>query len=504
MNNASLSNTARSRRSCGALASLSLLVALVPVIGCGGEGAGERVDVGTLDNSVTGPGFGVDYAWARPSPASLKADGFGFVARYLSYDTTGKNLSAGEANALIAEGLDVVADWEWGAQDALQGYALGVQEAQAAEAQAKADGQPAGRPIYFSIDFDAQPSQQGAINDYFDGVASVIGRARTGRTAARRHQPPLRRREDRLGMADLRVVLRPVGSARAAPPGRERDRAGRRDGQRPVDGRRLRTVGTREHERAAAAASPALGPPTGKPAATSGCGTIQPRRGADQRGDVLVVRRPLLGGDADRRQPGALPQRRRRDLGLEHQRERRLRGHHADRRQLRPLRAPLERAVELGHGGPPRRHAGRAGGRQHGRLRARRQGGVGHRHGVPLPPPAPSGCGEILAGQGLTAGDSYSSCGGEYTLAMQNDGNLVLYHNGRGAIWATMTNGKGGFNMWMQTDGNFVLYNTTSAPLWNSVTEGHGGAFLAVQSDGNLVVYAPGNTPIWASGTNGK
>ena len=39
---------------------------------------------------------------------------------------------------------------------------------------------PDGRPIYFSIDFDAQPSQQSAINAYFDGVASVLGRDRTG------------------------------------------------------------------------------------------------------------------------------------------------------------------------------------------------------------------------------------------------------------------------------------------------------------------------------------
>ena len=39
---------------------------------------------------------------------------------------------------------------------------------------------PAGRPIYFSCDFDAQPSQQAAINAYMDGVASVIGRSRTG------------------------------------------------------------------------------------------------------------------------------------------------------------------------------------------------------------------------------------------------------------------------------------------------------------------------------------
>jgi hypothetical protein len=34
--------------------------------------------------------------------------------------------------------------------------------------------------IYFSVDFDATSGQQSAINAYFDGVASVIGRSRTG------------------------------------------------------------------------------------------------------------------------------------------------------------------------------------------------------------------------------------------------------------------------------------------------------------------------------------
>jgi hypothetical protein len=123
---------------------------------------------------------------------------------------------------------------------------------------------------------------------------------------------------------------------------------------------------------------------------------------------------------------------------------------------------------------------------------------------LPAPPPAPSGCGEMQPGQGLTAGESYTSCGGVYTLAMQTDGNLVLYHNQKGAIWATGTNGKNGFNMVMQGDGNFVLYDTRNHPLWASGTNGHGGSFLAVQGDGNLVVYTSASKPIWASGTNGK
>jgi hypothetical protein len=39
---------------------------------------------------------------------------------------------------------------------------------------------PGDRPIYFSVDFDATPGQQAAIDSYFDGVASVLGVDRVG------------------------------------------------------------------------------------------------------------------------------------------------------------------------------------------------------------------------------------------------------------------------------------------------------------------------------------
>jgi hypothetical protein len=157
----------------------SLIAAVLPLmVGCGAaESADEGVD--SRDDALN-PRYGVDYAWARPAPSHLKAEGYTFAARYLSYDTTGKNLSKTEANELKAAGIDVVANWEWGADDALDGYARGVEHAKAAEAQATAAGMPAGRPMYFSVDFDATPGQQAAINAYMDGVASVIGRSRTG------------------------------------------------------------------------------------------------------------------------------------------------------------------------------------------------------------------------------------------------------------------------------------------------------------------------------------
>ncbi|HVY46673.1 MAG TPA: phage tail tip lysozyme, partial [Minicystis sp.] len=114
---------------------------------------------------------------------------------------------------------------------------------------------------------------------------------------------------------------------------------------------------------------------------------------------------------------------------------------------------------------------------------------------LPGAPAAPTSCGAIDPGHGLTAGTQVGSCDGRYTLAMQDDGNLVLYHNGVGAIWASNTYHRDGFNAVMQEDGNFVLYDTHDDPLWWSGTNGHGGAFLAVQDDGNLVVYA-GSTPV--------
>jgi Domain of unknown function (DUF1906) len=164
-----------------ALAGLSLLTAASSLTaGCGGgEGGGDADGIGVRGEGLDTT-YGVDYSWARPSPAGLAAQGFTFAARYLSYDTSGKNLSAGEASALNAAGLDVVSNWEAGSEDALGGYATGVEEAKAAESQALADGMPAGRPIYFSVDFDATPAQQAALDDYMDGVASVIGRERTG------------------------------------------------------------------------------------------------------------------------------------------------------------------------------------------------------------------------------------------------------------------------------------------------------------------------------------
>ncbi len=162
------------------IASFCLLpLSLVAFTGCAGSDSlgGDAVDDGQSADSGR---QGVDYSWGRPSPSGMAADGYSFVARYLGHDTSGKSITKGEADALIGAGLDIVLVFEDSATNALGGYGQGQSDASLAAAQAASVGMPGDRPIYFAVDFDAQPSQQGTIDAYFDGVASVIGRDRAG------------------------------------------------------------------------------------------------------------------------------------------------------------------------------------------------------------------------------------------------------------------------------------------------------------------------------------
>jgi hypothetical protein len=121
---------------------------------------------------------GIDYAWSKPSVSSVKSAGDVFVAQYDSLDGT-KNLTPSRAHDLLAAGVSIVLVYEYGAQDMLRGQAGGVVDAQHAETAAKACGID-GIPIYFAADWDATPAQQGAINAYLDGCASVLGHDRVG------------------------------------------------------------------------------------------------------------------------------------------------------------------------------------------------------------------------------------------------------------------------------------------------------------------------------------
>jgi len=102
----------------------------------------------------------------------------------------------------------------------------------------------------------------------------------------------------------------------------------------------------------------------------------------------------------------------------------------------------------------------------------------------------------------IYSGQSLQSHDRAYKLALQTDGNLVLYSVNR-AIWASGTAGKTAQKLVMQPDGNLVLYNQSGSALWSSGTAGKSTSALFVQKDGNLVVYN-GSGPTWSSRTSGQ
>jgi hypothetical protein len=83
-----------------------------------------------------------------------------------------------------------------------------------------------------------------------------------------------------------------------------------------------------------------------------------------------------------------------------------------------------------------------------------------------------------------------STSSGIVRLAMQTDGNLVLWlrNASTGATlkicWATKTST--GYKAYYQEDGNFVLYPRAGGALWASNTVGPNGSTVDMNSNGQL------------------
>jgi hypothetical protein len=89
---------------------------------------------------------------------------------------------------------------------------------------------------------------------------------------------------------------------------------------------------------------------------------------------------------------------------------------------------------------------------------------------------------------------------GRSALALQRNGNFVLYDNFK-LVWETGALGRAADRAIMQPDGNFVVYDSSNQALWNSTTDGNAGARLIMQTDGNVVIYSSSNVVLWATHT---
>ena len=117
---------------------------------------------------------GIDYSWEKPDASSIASAGFQFVMRYVDYPgANGKGISKTELDSLRANGLAVGLVYESTEARALDGFAAGAADALPVRDELNALGWPDDRPVYFAVDFDAQPAQYPLIASYFAGVASV-------------------------------------------------------------------------------------------------------------------------------------------------------------------------------------------------------------------------------------------------------------------------------------------------------------------------------------------
>lgn len=122
-----------------------------------------------------------DLSWTKPLPSLLVAAGIKAACLYVSQDVTGKNMNAPYVRSLAGAGLWTVTNFEYAASQMLGGYAQGVTDARLGLAQARACGMPAGRPIYYSADFDATAAQMtDSVIPYLQGARSVTGPGTVG------------------------------------------------------------------------------------------------------------------------------------------------------------------------------------------------------------------------------------------------------------------------------------------------------------------------------------
>ena len=129
---------------------------------------------------------GVDYSATAhsnsPGIEVFNATGKHFAGRYAVNDKSpaGRGITAAEYQRLAAAGIDVFLYWQTTTNWMLGGWAAGVAGAQNAQANIVAAGIPPETPVYFAVDFDAQPHEMAAIDDCLRGAASVMGAGRVG------------------------------------------------------------------------------------------------------------------------------------------------------------------------------------------------------------------------------------------------------------------------------------------------------------------------------------
>ena len=93
------------------------------------------------------------------------------------------------------------------------------------------------------------------------------------------------------------------------------------------------------------------------------------------------------------------------------------------------------------------------------------------------------------------ARDSCWSLGAAFCLRFTESGNLELWDvPAQRLLWETGTEGE---ILAMQLDGNLVVYGKNREPVWASDTAGNMNAVLAASDDGRLMILSEDQTVLW-------
>ena len=84
---------------------------------------------------------------------------------------------------------------------------------------------------------------------------------------------------------------------------------------------------------------------------------------------------------------------------------------------------------------------------------------------------------------------------GRFSLALQSDGNLVVY-GPSGPVWSSQTGGHAVTHLLMQSDCNLVLYNGAT-DYWASNTVGGSYCRTVIENTGQANIYNEAGLPVW-------
>lgn len=107
-----------------------------------------------------------DESWDKVSPPLLKKMGYSAIIGYVSQDTTGKNLTAGNVADAHSAGLSVGIVYEFNPTSAGGGANNAVNDDAIAISHAKALGMPSRVALYHAADSDFTPGQLPSVYDY--------------------------------------------------------------------------------------------------------------------------------------------------------------------------------------------------------------------------------------------------------------------------------------------------------------------------------------------------